>query len=257
MAKDPAVLFYTQDFITGTLLMTDEQRGKYILLLCLQHQKGSLSEQDMLKICGTYDETIWAKFIKEGNIYFNRRMREESEKRHNYSESRRKNRKNVNDKSINRRIPGEVHMMSHMENENEDESVNIIVSGDLINKKEVKNNYGFLDEIIDEFVDAYGDYEIINRGKEREAAGKLLNLYKQKYPHTNSDETLQSLRNYFDACMQIQDKWIHDNMSLSLIINKYNEINSNLRNGNDKKSGFNPATYEQVATIIAKYFPKK
>lgn len=28
MAKDPAVLFYTADFITGTLTMTDEQRGK-------------------------------------------------------------------------------------------------------------------------------------------------------------------------------------------------------------------------------------
>ncbi|TRZ80528.1 DUF1376 domain-containing protein [bacterium] len=49
--KDPAVLFYTQDFITGTILMTDEQRGKYIMLLCLQHQNGKLTERDMLKIC--------------------------------------------------------------------------------------------------------------------------------------------------------------------------------------------------------------
>ena len=43
MSKDPAILFYTGDFITGTLTMTDDQRGKYILLLCLQHQKGRLT----------------------------------------------------------------------------------------------------------------------------------------------------------------------------------------------------------------------
>jgi hypothetical protein len=55
MSKDPAILFYTSDFLTGTFTMTDEQVGKYIRLLCLQHQKGSLTEKDMLKICKTYD----------------------------------------------------------------------------------------------------------------------------------------------------------------------------------------------------------
>jgi len=30
MAKDPAVLLYTQDFLVGTITMTNEQRGKYI-----------------------------------------------------------------------------------------------------------------------------------------------------------------------------------------------------------------------------------
>ena len=48
MAKDPAVLFYTSDFLSGTFTMTNEQVGMYIRLLCLQHQKGKLSEKDML-----------------------------------------------------------------------------------------------------------------------------------------------------------------------------------------------------------------
>ena len=45
--KDPAVLLYTQDFLVGTITMTHEQRGKYIMLLCLQHQKGKLTMNDL------------------------------------------------------------------------------------------------------------------------------------------------------------------------------------------------------------------
>jgi len=37
--KDPAVLFYTQDFLTGTFTMTDEQVGKYIRLLSWLKEK--------------------------------------------------------------------------------------------------------------------------------------------------------------------------------------------------------------------------
>lgn len=122
MAKDPAVLFYTNDFLSGTITLSDEQVGKYIKLLCYQHQKGVLSEKDMLAICKTYDEDIWSKFIKTDEGYYNKRMREEADKRKQYSESRRKNK--MSKKGI--------HMINisesydeHMENENENEIVNI------------------------------------------------------------------------------------------------------------------------------------
>ena len=78
MAKDPAVLFYTSDFLSGTYTMSDEQVGKYIRLLCLQHQKGRLSEKDMLNICKTYDVEIWSKFRKEKEEYFNQKMEDET-----------------------------------------------------------------------------------------------------------------------------------------------------------------------------------
>ena len=79
--KDPAFLFYSSDFLSGTLLMTDEQIGQYIKLLCLQHQKGHLKEKDMLNICNTYDEDIFSKFLKdeEGN-YYNERLENETNK---------------------------------------------------------------------------------------------------------------------------------------------------------------------------------
>jgi len=108
MSKDPAVLFYTSDFITGTLTMTDSQRGKYIILLCLQHQQGYLTQEDMMNICKTYDEKIFSKFTKDNlGYWYNERMKFESDKRKKYSESRSKNR-NIS-KTYDK----------HMENENE------------------------------------------------------------------------------------------------------------------------------------------
>ena len=92
--KDPAFLFYSNDFLSGTMLMTDEEIGQYIKLLCLQHQKGHLKEKDMLNICKTYNEEIFSKFVKdEEGKFYNERLEEEIIRRKKYSESRRNNRK--------------------------------------------------------------------------------------------------------------------------------------------------------------------
>ena len=98
--------------------MTYEQKGKYIVLLCLQHQQGFLTYKDMINICSTYDEDIFIKFVKEGDLYYNRRMKEESDRRKKYSESRSENRKNISSSYD-----------KHMETETE--TINI-------NKKEIK-----------------------------------------------------------------------------------------------------------------------
>lgn len=91
--KDPAFLFYTADFLAGTMLMTDMQVGKYIRLLCFQHQHGHMTEKDMLKICKRYEEDIFCKFRKdESGLYYNERLESEMIKRALYSDSRRKNR---------------------------------------------------------------------------------------------------------------------------------------------------------------------
>ena len=89
MAKDPAVLFYTGDFLTGTSFFTDEQRGQYIRLLCEQHQLGHIPENHMLSICLTLANPVAKKFIQDadGN-YYNERMEEEITKRQNFIQSR-------------------------------------------------------------------------------------------------------------------------------------------------------------------------
>lgn len=115
MAKDPAFLFYSSDFLTGTTLMSHEQVGKYIRLLCLQHQTGRLSEQDMIDLCGGKDDKIWSKFVQDKNgFFFNKRLEEESEKRKKYCKSRGQNKKGKkHTKNISKSYD------SHMENENE------------------------------------------------------------------------------------------------------------------------------------------
>lgn len=97
MAKDPAFLFYSNDFLSGTFTMSDEQVGKYVRLLCLQHQKKELTENDMLNICKSYDEDVYSKFIKtKRNTFYNKRLADEMDRRKKYSDSRRKNRLSKN-----------------------------------------------------------------------------------------------------------------------------------------------------------------
>lgn len=118
--KDPAVLFYTSDFLSGTMTMTNEEVGMYIRLLCLQHQKGKLTEKDMLSICKTYVQDVYSKFEKFDDFYYNQRMKDETEKRSKYTESRRMNAKKK--KAYGKHMVK--HMVNHMGNENENEIVN-------------------------------------------------------------------------------------------------------------------------------------
>ena len=126
MGKDPAVLFYTADFLSGTILMDYEQRGKYITLLCLQHQKGILCEKDMFKICGEYDEDIFSKFVKsDDGFYYNKRMFDEAEKRKKYSESRSNNRKKKKSEDMSDdECDTSKSYVPHMGNENENRNEN-------------------------------------------------------------------------------------------------------------------------------------
>jgi hypothetical protein len=102
MSKDPAVLFYTSDFLSGTFTMTNEQVGKYIRLLCLQHQKGKLTEKDMLSICSAYDVDIWDKFKIVDGAFINERMYNEAIRRQKFSESRRNNAKSPKNDSTSK-----------------------------------------------------------------------------------------------------------------------------------------------------------
>jgi hypothetical protein len=133
MSKDPAFLFYSSDFLTGTFTLTNEQVGKYVRLLCLQHQKYLLTEKDMLNICQSYDEDIFLKFELEDGLYYNKRLREESIKRKEYSESRKNNRKKKDMINISKTYD------SHMENENEN------INEDINNNKILLKKFTFSD----------------------------------------------------------------------------------------------------------------
>lgn len=96
MAKDPAVLFYTSDFLSSTITMTMEQKGKYISLLCIQHQQSFLTEEDLDTFLTDKDKRVRDKFIKQSDgTYVNLKLKSESERRKAYTESRRNNRSKI------------------------------------------------------------------------------------------------------------------------------------------------------------------
>lgn len=94
MARDPAFLFYPDDWAGGTRTFTKAQRCDYLDLLCVQHAHDFITREDIIDICGSYDEKIARKFSFEcePGHYQNERLRDEKIKRAKYSESRRHNR---------------------------------------------------------------------------------------------------------------------------------------------------------------------
>ena len=83
--KNPAFLFYSSDFLTGVADLTMQERGQYITLLCLQHQKGRLSEKTIRLSLGLNDlssaHDVMQKFkADKDGMYFNARLEEEVER---------------------------------------------------------------------------------------------------------------------------------------------------------------------------------
>jgi hypothetical protein len=124
-------------------------------------------------------------------------------------------------------------------------------------KKDSGNVEDYLSEIVSQFCESFQTlrqcpYVIMNPVKERASAAKILKVYKDQYPETNLADALIEIRIYFDQCINVNDPWLFKNMSLQLIEGKFNQINTVLKNGNNKKSG--GATDEQIAGIIAAKF---
>jgi hypothetical protein len=92
MAKDPAFLFYSSDFIMGCSTMTHEEVGQYIRILCYMHQKGRMKEDTIRFLVGSVSVSVSEKFIvDDGGYWYNVRLEQEVEKRRNFIESRRNN----------------------------------------------------------------------------------------------------------------------------------------------------------------------
>lgn len=89
MAKDPAFLFYSQDFLVGTMAMPFEERGRYITLLCYIHQNGPISEETIRLLVGSFSDILRLKFLQnEIGLFYNNRLSIEVEKRLKFTESR-------------------------------------------------------------------------------------------------------------------------------------------------------------------------
>lgn len=146
MAKDPAFLFYSSDFLTGTIILNFEERGKYITILALMHQQGRMNEETICFIVGSVSVNLKSKFgIDKNGFWFNKRLEEETEKRNNFTKSRRDNGlkggRKAKDKPTNNHMLN--HMDNHMEDENENRNESIIITN---GKKYLNTDFEILPE---------------------------------------------------------------------------------------------------------------
>ena len=132
--KDPAFLFYPNDYIGGTMGMTFEEKGAYMELLMMQFNRGHMTSHMIGQTVGQIWDKIQNKFTQDDQgLWYNQRLEDEINKRKAFVGSRRNNLKGVNQYT---KKTGHMdgHMTSHMENENEDVNKDISKS---VNKEEI------------------------------------------------------------------------------------------------------------------------
>lgn len=119
MAKDPAFLFYPNDWLGGTMGMTLEEKGAYMELLMMQFNRGHMDGHMIGQLVGQLWDKIKIKFVQDENgLWFNVRLDDEIKKRKSFIDSRKNNLTGTNQYNKNKGHMGG-HVTSHMENENE------------------------------------------------------------------------------------------------------------------------------------------
>lgn len=148
--KDPAVLFYTADFLADTTLWNYDELGRYIKLLCIQHLNDGISDEDFHSVADGCNRILEKFRLCEDGLYRNKRMQKEAEKRRIYSDSRRKNiEARYNKKSEKTAYEEQMKNICstyvvHMENEN----INVIK--DVVNylNSKLNTNYKYTSDYI-------------------------------------------------------------------------------------------------------------
>lgn len=120
MAKDPATLFYWNDWNSGTVTLSRFLKGCYMDILHAQFNSGHLSLDEIKTVLGGDFGQSWPilqkKFKQDSNgLFFNERLFTESVKRKSYTKSRREN---LGEKSD--------EMSHHMENEIENRKLKFL-----------------------------------------------------------------------------------------------------------------------------------
>ena len=151
MSKDPAFLFYPNDYLGGTMGMTFEEKGAYLELLMLQFNRGHMTTHMIGHTVGQLWVKIQDKFIQDAEgLWYNERLDLEKERRKTFTESRRNNVLGKNQHTKNKETEvGHMttHMIGRMENVNIDVNKRDLL---LDNIKEYKELLG---ESYDEFID--------------------------------------------------------------------------------------------------------
>jgi uncharacterized protein YdaU (DUF1376 family) len=151
MSKDPAFLFYPNDYIGGTMGMTFEEKGAYMELLMLQFNRGHMTTHMIGQTVGQTWVKIQDKFIKDADgLWYNERLDLEKERRKTFTESRRNNvsGKNQHTKKKEKEVG---HMTTHMTGHMENVNINVNTKDLFINN--IKEYQEILGDSFTEFVE--------------------------------------------------------------------------------------------------------
>jgi len=240
--KDPAYLFYSQDFYTGVATMNFEDRGKYISILCLMHQQGRMSEETIRFVVGSVSVNLKSKFkVDEKGLWYNERLELEIEKRKNFVESRINNGKlggRPKDKPKPLGKPKRNRKVNLPENENENEIVSRVYK-----------------EGVQVYFDFYNKKVGINPPEFNGGDGKnmkeLLNKLVKSMEDKKNDVNETTLINSFKVLLEKLPKFYIENLDIKVINNSYGKIIANIRT----KSG--AANADSWTDIIAERHRKR
>lgn len=96
MAKDPACLFYWENWAGGTSTFTRHLKGCYMDLMNAQFNNGPLTLDEVKTVLASDFGSAWPTLQKKfcvtpGGLFFNERLQREMDKRAAYTKSRREN----------------------------------------------------------------------------------------------------------------------------------------------------------------------
>ena len=217
MGKDPAVLLYTSDFLTGTSDLTMIERGQYITLLCQQHQKGRISEKMFKMVDASPD--VRGKFEKDEGGYFNRRLAEEIEKRAEHSRKQSERAKKRWDKEKESPADNATAQAAAMPLENAIEDRVKYLKGVVCNNPVWRaskcRSYGItpeefdkqaaawaLDKAGDEFTDnkhIRNSFNLVLKNYKEKPNGKYPNKYDPRFDKTLNAQEAQEYRKYLKS----------------------------------------------------------
>lgn len=208
--KDPAFLLYSGDFLAGTYTMNYEQKGKYITLMCIHHQKGFLTDIDLQTVLTDTDIVVASKFYKaEDGNWYNQKMVDVIQERKDYTAERLSHFNNNKDKDNHISNDKNTHKGSHMghhtgdedEDENQDikskllqvykaEDIPVIEDTNvdyLIDETELVITRPMLERIIDKFISVDSRFKLMSVMSEiNEDYGGFDNLLELYLPNDTS-----------------------------------------------------------------------
>lgn len=227
MAKDPAFLFYPNDWVGGTMGMSFEQKGAYIDILMMQFNSGHMTSHMVGQVAGQIWDGIKHKFKQDADgLWYNERLEHEQKARKEFTISRKNNLLGTNQytKKVGHK---DGHMTSHMEDVNED--ININNKGSVFDFKKELLKYGFDENLVSEWL-------LIRKNKKATNTQTALNSFIQQVELTKLDKN-----NVLKKC--VENSWKGFN----------HDWLKNQNNNEPKKPTFNPSKHN---IITGTYDPK-